>query len=82
MADHDDTRTAEAIDTGEPISVLRDLEEPVSDTFMGALNRRIQRRLLAADVSRLTWSGPIRVVLEILSLIFSIGAHDPEERKE
>lgn len=80
--DRDNTPDAESIDTGEPILALRNLEEPVPGTFMAALNRRIQRRLLAADVGRLTWSGPITIMLEILSLIFLIGAHDPDEQKE
>lgn len=79
QVDHQD---AESIDTGEPISVLSDLEEPVPKTFMSSLNRRIQRRLLVADVGRLTWKGPILVVLEILSLIFSIGVQRPGVQKE
>ena len=79
---HDDTTDAESIDTGSPITALRSLEEPVPETFMDRLNRRIQRRLLVADMSRLTWSGPIRIVLEILSQIFKIGANEPGEQKE
>ena len=84
MPDHDDNDDGvEPIDTGQPIRALLDLEEPVSDSFMGALHRRIQRRLLAADVGRLTWSGPIVVVIEFLNLIFElIGVRDPGERKE
>ncbi len=79
---HDDTTDAESIDTDSPITALRSLEEPVPETFMDRLNRRIQRRLLVADMSRLTWSGPIRIVLEILSQIFKIGANEPGEQKE
>lgn len=82
IEEHGDHPDAASIDTGEPISLLRDLEEPVSESFMGALNRRIQRRMLAADVGRLTWSGPIMVVLEFLSLIFSGGVNDPDNQKE
>lgn len=78
-----DPRDTEPIDTGMPISVLRELEEPVPRTFMGAVNRRIQRRLLAADMGRFTWSGPILVVLEILGIIFSVvGTREPDEQKE
>jgi len=62
-----------AINTGDPIEVLRNLEEPVSESFMAALDRKIQRRLLATDMGRLTWYGPILVVLETISMIFSIG---------
>ncbi len=80
--DHDRNPDGESIDTGHPITALRDIEEDVSDSFMASLNRRIQRRMLAADVSRLTWGGPIRIVLEFLSLIFSIGGRDPDEQKE
>jgi len=80
--DHIDHPEAEFIDTGEPISALRNLEEPVSETFMNSLNRRIQRRLLATDVGKLAWRGPILMVLELLSLIFSIGIRNPDEQKE
>ena len=79
---HNDATDPESIDTGEPITALRSLEEPVPETFMGRLNRRIQRRLLVADMSRLTWTGPILIVLEILSQIFRIGANEPGEQKE
>ncbi len=78
-ANHD----ADTIDTGEPITALRTLEEPASDSFMGSLHNRIQRRLLVADVGRLTWTGPIAVVVEFLNMIFGlIGVTDPNERKE
>ena len=73
---------AESIDTGEPISALHDLEEPAPETFMNLLNRRIQRRLLVADVGRLTWSGPVTVVLEIINQIFHLGSQVPENPKE
>ncbi len=79
---YDNDTDPESIDTGRPISALRGLEEEVSDSFMGSLNRRIQRRLLATDVGRLGWNGPIRILMEILSLVFSIGAPDPGEQKE
>lgn len=72
----------ESIDTGEPISALLNLEEPAHETFMDHLNRRIQRRLLVADVSRLTWSGPITIVLEFLNQIFHLGGHEPGNQKE
>jgi len=81
--DHDTTEP-ETIDTGQPIAMLRDREEPASDGFMGSLRRRIQRRLLAADVGRLSWIGPIVVVVEILNMIFSLfgstQADNTEER--
>ncbi len=84
MSENDNNeRDAEVIDTGEPITALRELEEPASDGFVGALNRRIQRRLLVTDVSRLTWSGPILVIVEIFNMIFGlIGVGDPDDRKE
>lgn len=84
MSDHhNNEREAEAIDTGEPITALRDLEEPTSESFAESLNRRIQRRLLVADVSRLTWSGPGLVLIEFFTMIFGlIGVGGPEERKE
>ena len=80
---NDNDRGATPIDTGEPITVLRDLEEPASDSFTVRLHHRIQRRLLAADMGRLTWSGVIEVVIEFLNLVFGlIGVRDREERKE
>jgi hypothetical protein len=84
MSEHNDNeRDAEAIDTGEPITALRELEEPASDNFMEALNRRIQRRLLVTDVSRLTWSGPVLVIIEFFKLIFElIGAGGTDQEKE
>lgn len=84
MTEIDDTsREPDSIDTGEPIAALRTLEEPASDSFMGALHNRIQRRLLVADVGRLTWTGPIAVIVEFLSMIFGlIGVADPNEDKE
>ena len=76
-------REPDDIDTGEPIELLRDLEEPASRSFMGSLNRRIQRRLLATDVTRLTWNGPIIVVIEFLNMIFGLlGSQDPDDRNE
>ena len=72
----------ESIDTGEPISSLLDLEEPARETFMDLLHRRIQRRLLVADVSRLTWSGPIKIVLEFLNQIFHLAGYEPGDQKE
>lgn len=84
MPEFDDTdHHVEPTETGEPISALRELEEPVSDSFMGALHRRIQRRLLVADVGRLTWSGVIVVIVEFFNLIFGLfGVRDRDERKE
>jgi hypothetical protein len=84
MTDYDNSdRNAKPIDTGEPIQALRDLEEKPSDSFMISLHHRIQRRLLAADIGRLTWSGVIEVMIEFFSLIFGlIGVRDRDERKE
>lgn len=73
---------ADSIDSGEPISALLDLEEPAHEKFMDLLHRRIQRRLLMADVSRLTWSGPITIVLEFLNQIFHLGGAEPGNQKE
>ncbi len=81
IEDPDNTPDTESIDTGQPISALLDLEEPAHETFMDLLNRRIQRRLLVADVSRLTWSGPIMIVLEFLKQIFHLGATSPETKR-
>jgi hypothetical protein len=73
----------ESIDTGEPIRLLGDFEEPASASFMGALHRRIQRRMLATDVTRLTWNGPILVVIEFLNMVFGLlGTGESDDRRE
>ena len=73
----------EDIDTGEPIQALREFEEPAGATFMGSLHRRIQRRMLASDVTRLTWNGPILIVIEFLNMVFGlVGSSEPDGRGE
>jgi hypothetical protein len=70
-------------EAGEPLTLLRDLEEPASDQFSDRLRHRIQRRLLIADTGRLAWAGPLLVVIEILSMLFElIGVAGPDNGKE
>jgi len=74
---------ADAIDTGEPIALLRGLEEPASTSFSERLRHRIYRRRLGADIGRLTWEGPIIVVVEFLSMLFGVlGVGVSETKKE
>lgn len=62
----------DSIDTGEPIALLRDLEESPSVGFLGRLRRAIERRRLASDVGGLAWHGPVLVVLELMAAVFRI----------
>ena len=83
MTDPNDPTRDAPIDTGEPITVLRDLEETASDSFTVSLHHRIQRRLLAADMGRLTWTGLIEVMIEFFNLIFGLlGVQDHDKGKE
>ena len=76
-SDHSDSGSGE-IDTGRPITLLRELEVPPSSGFLGRVRNRIQRRQFAADVSGLVWFGPILVLLELFSGLFSaLGSNHP-----
>lgn len=78
-----DTIDPSTIDTGEPIAALHGLEEAATSTFSERLRRRIHRRRLGADLGRLSWDGPIAVVVELLSLFFGmLGAGRADDQKE
>lgn len=77
MSDHDaEVIEPSDIDTGEPIAVLRRLEEPADATFGERLHRRIHRRRLSADLGRLSWEGPFAVVVEMLKVFFGVFGPD------
>ena len=79
MSDEPINGGPEDIDTGDPIRLLAELEEPTSTRFMAALHRRIQRRMLASDVTRLSWNGPVLIVIEFLNMVFGLlGGSQPE----
>ena len=78
-----DSHAAEDIDTGEPIEQLADLQVAPRRGFLGRVRKRIERRRLSAEVTRLAWSAPITVLLELLDALFQTLAGDrPEEKND
>jgi len=73
--------TAEEIDTGEPIEMLRDFAEEPTPGFLGRIRRAIQRRALVSQVADLSWTGPVLVLLEYLQLLFGLFG-DRKRREE
>ena len=73
---------ADQIDTGEPIAELADFEVPASLGFFGRLRRAIERRFLTSDLAELSWSGPIMVVMEWISVVFGFLAGPGRDAKE
>ena len=48
-----------AIETGEPITQLADLQLEPTSGFPGRLRKRIERRRLGAEVTRFAWAAPL-----------------------
>lgn len=68
---------------GEPIGLLADHGVPPSTGFGGRVHRSIERRLLAADVTRLGVLGPLATLMELLRALFeSLGATRPRHDEE
>jgi hypothetical protein len=82
MTDPDPNQVDPAtIDTGRPIAALRSLEEPASATFSERLHHRIHRRWLGADLGRLTWEGPLAVMVEFLKMLFGLVGGGPSDNR-
>ncbi len=63
-------------DLGAPLTdALRLIEDtlPVSDSFLGRLERRIERRQIAAELSRMWWEVPGAVLREVMQGLLSRG---------
>ena len=58
-------------ETGEPVSILGELDQEPSSGFMERIRHRIERRLLSSHVLSLTWHVPGIVIRELLELIFT-----------
>lgn len=85
MSDQDSRRdpadeTADDIETGEPIEMLRELGEEPAPGFIARIRGALQRRLLASQLMDLSWFTPVLVVLEYLKVIF--GFFERPRRKE
>jgi len=64
--------SADAIDTGEPIEVLRTVAVAPRPGFMGRIRSSIQRRSLGSQFADLSWKAITTVLLEYLSLAFGL----------
>jgi hypothetical protein len=75
---------------GPPIEALRTHVTdpgPTTNVFLGRIERRIERRRVAGDLSRLWWEAPSHACLEIFKAIFEprqpptvrLPDPDPEE---
>ena len=71
---------ADAIDTGEPIELLRAVAVAPRPGFMGRIRASIQRRTLGSQLADLSWKAVTAVILEYLSLVF--GLFTPTARNQ
>ena len=65
------------VDTGTPIPQLRDLDMPVSESFLETIRRKIERRTTANHFLDLFWSVPAMVILEFVTMLFEMVAPTP-----
>lgn len=63
----------------EPILELAELAETPSDGFEGRVQRSILRRSFASDLASYAWFTPIRILLEYLGLVLSLGSGSSTE---
>ncbi|MEM1246126.1 MAG: hypothetical protein AAGA81_22095 [Acidobacteriota bacterium] len=72
----------DSIDTGEPIQLLRKLEEPTPPGFLGRLRRRIDRTKFAGDATTFAWAAPWVLLRELLGMLFPTepSSRDDSER--
>ena len=62
----------EDLDTGQPIEMLADLEEPARPGFMERVRNRIERRSLTGQFASFTWYLPKVILLEFLEMLFEL----------
>lgn len=62
----------DAIDTGEPVDLLRAVAVEPRPGFMGRIRGAIQRRTLGAQLADLSWTAVSTVIMEYLSLAFGL----------
>jgi hypothetical protein len=58
----------------EPIRGLADLESPVSENFLGRFRRKIYRRTTAAQFAHFSFSLPMAIFVELLSIVMHFFA--------
>ena len=59
-------------DLGQPIEELRAFREAPPPGFLGRVVRSLRRRSLGSQLATLSWNGIGQVVLEFLTMIFSL----------
>lgn len=57
-------------DLGQPVGELMDLALPLGVNFPDKVRRRIERRLLTAELIDLAWTAPLAVLVELLRAPF------------
>jgi hypothetical protein len=58
----------ESPETGEPIEALAGLAEEPAPEFLGLVRNRINRKVLAVQVTDLSWTAPVLIFLEWLRM--------------
>ncbi|MBT8462856.1 MAG: hypothetical protein KJO44_10090 [Gemmatimonadetes bacterium] len=66
----------------EPILELAELSEEPSADFDGRVQRSIERRSFAAELVGYFWLTPMRILLEYLGLVMSLGPGSHKERQD
>ncbi len=61
----------EAEDLGEPVALLSGLALEPAPGFFGRFHRRVNRRLLVADVATFSWKAWAQALLEYLVALFA-----------
>jgi hypothetical protein len=61
-------------DNDDPIRGLADLESPVSKGFLSLFRRRVYRRAATAQLANFSFSLPIAIFVEFLSIIVHLFA--------
>lgn len=56
-------------EAGEPVRVLRDLEQETSAEFVLKVRRKIQRRNAASNVVSLSWHLPKMILAEMAGIL-------------
>jgi hypothetical protein len=68
----DSADSADEIDPGEPVQILAELGAEPAPVFLDRIRSAIHRRILASDLTDLSWSAPLQVLLEYLKMALEI----------
>lgn len=80
MTDGETRNGQEPDDTGDPLTLVSELEESPTTGFLGRLRATVERRRLGSTTMELGWSGFLLVAFEYLAVLFA--ALNPAPRKE